>query len=380
MFELANRFPHPIFSSTRIPVVSIYLPTHRTSPDNKQDVLVYKNMIKEVEDKLNLLLSKKEVDTYVTLLQELRVDKDFWIKAHEGVCVFTDGKEVVVYQTQRSVPALAVVSDSFHTKPLRRVMQSSDQYVVLGLARTNFQVYLANRYHIEEIIIENSPRKTLKEALGDQVTEGSLTFGSYGGAKGNAMYHGHGDKSAEIDKDTEKYFKYVDDYMIQMVGKEYAYPVILFGLNEYHATFIEQSKNPLLHKEGVRKSYESVELTELHQSTWSIMEKKYASNIKRIVDTSFDLMSKQLASHDLNEIIKAAIDGRVKELCVNASAMVYGEIDLESARIIHMEKEGLFDDVVDDLIDIVDEHKGKIWVVDRSRLPEGVDVIAIYRY
>lgn len=380
MFEFANRFPHPIFSSTRIPVVSIYLPTHRTSPDNKQDVLVYKNMIKEVEDKLNLLLSKKEVDTYVSRLNELKTEKDFWIMAHEGVCVFTDGKEMVVYQTQRSVPTLAVVSDSFHTKPLRRVMQSSDQYVILGLARTHFQVYLANRYNIEEIVIENQPRKSLKEALGDQVTQGSLTFGSYGGAKGNAMYHGHGDKSTEVDKDTEKYFKYVDDYVTHVVGKEFAFPVILFALNEYHSTFFDQSKNPLLHKEGVRKSYESVEMDELHQSTWSLMEKKYASNIKRIVDTSFDLISRQLASHNLSEIVKAAIEGRVKELCVSATAMVYGEIDLESARIIHMEKEGLFDDVVDDLIDIVDEHKGKIWVVDKSRLPEGVDVIAIYRY
>lgn len=380
MFEITNRFPHPIFSSTRIPVVSIYCPTHRTSPDNKQDVLVYKNLIKEVEDKLNLILTKKEVTGFVSLLDELRQAKEFWINTLDGVCVFSDGHQMIVYKTAQTLPSLAVVSDSFHTKPLRRVLQRSDQYIILGLTRTHFDVFLASRYHIEPLSASFILRKTLKEVLGDQLSEGSLTFGSYGGASGSGMFHGHGDKSAEIDIDTQKYFKYVDEAVLSQVCKFLPFPVVLCALDEYQPQFRSISKNPYLHPHGVHKSFETIDHKVMHQESWKIFEAKYSQTIKSFVDESYTLAAKKLASHDLNDIVKAAIEGRVKEICISASAMVYGEIDVETKQIIHREQEGLFDDIMDDLIDIVESFQGKVWVVDAKRLPEKINVIAHYRF
>jgi hypothetical protein len=380
MFEITNRFPHPIFSSKSIPVVSIYLPTHKTSPDNKQDVLVYKNLLKEVEDKLNLILTKKEVTRFMSVLDELRQEKEFWINSLDGICVFSDGQSVIVYKTSQSLPLLAIVSDSFHTKPLRRALQGSEQYIILGLTRTSFDVFLASRFHIEPLSKDFLTRKTLKEVLGDQSSEGSLTFGSYGGASGNGMFHGHGDKSAEIDLDTHKYFKFVDEMILNQVSKYYPYPVVLCTLDEYQPMFRSLSKNPHLHPEGVHKSFETIDTKVMHQESWKIFEAKYAQTIKEFVDQSFALEAKKLASHDLNDIVKAAIEGRVKEICISASAMVYGEIDAESKQIIYREQEGLFDDVMDDLIDIVESFQGKIWVVDAQRLPDNIHVIAHYRY
>jgi len=41
-----------------------------------------------------------------------------------------------VYRLQRPVPELAIVADSFHTKPLLRILQSADRYQVLALTAT----------------------------------------------------------------------------------------------------------------------------------------------------------------------------------------------------------------------------------------------------
>jgi hypothetical protein len=379
MFEMTNRFPHPIFSSSKIPVVSIYCPTHRTSPDNKQDVLLYKNLIKEVEDKLNLILTKKEVSSFITKLDELRLHKDIWINSLDGICVFSDGHQVVVYQTHQTLPTLAIVSDSFHTKPLRRVLQQSEQYFVLGLTRTHFDLFKATRTHIEPISEELIERKTLKEALGDQISAGSLTFGSYGGV-GSGMFHGHGDKSAEIEIDTQKYFKYVDETVLNQISKNYRFPIVLCALDEYQPMFRSISKNTQLHQVGIHKSFETISMNTLHQESWKIFETQFAQIIKNFVDQSYALIKSDLASHDLKEIVKAAVEGRIKEICVSASAMVYGEIDVETKQIIIREQDGLFDDVCDDLIDIVESFQGKVWVVDAQRFPEGIDVIAHFRY
>lgn len=380
MFEITNRFPHPIFSSSKIPVVSIYCPTHMTSPDNKQDVLVYKNLLKEVEDKLNLILTKKEVNQFMIGLDELRQDKDFWMNALRGLCVFSDGSKVVVYKTHLNVPSLAIVSDSFHTKPLRRVLQQSEQYLILGLTRTHFDIFLANQTHIEPLSEEFIIRKNLKEVLGDQISSGSLTFGSYGGASKGGMFHGHGDKSAEIDLDTQKYFKYVDETIINQVHKYWPFPLVLCALDEYQPLFRTLSKNSYLHEIGIHKSFESISLKSLHQESWKIFETKYAHTIQALIEQSHSLLNQGLSSHNLKDIVKAAVEGRVKEICISASAMVYGEIDVESKQIIFREQEGLFDDVYDDLIDLVESFQGKVWIVDSHRLPEGIDVVALYRY
>ena len=54
-------------------------------------------------------------------------------------------------RTSPAVPELAIVGDRFHTKPLRRFLQSVDRYQVLGLSRGRFQVFEGNRNRLEEL-------------------------------------------------------------------------------------------------------------------------------------------------------------------------------------------------------------------------------------
>jgi len=42
---------------------------------------------------------------------------------------------------QRPVPELAVVAESFHVKPLIRILQSADRYHVLGLNRQQIKQF-----------------------------------------------------------------------------------------------------------------------------------------------------------------------------------------------------------------------------------------------
>jgi len=56
-----------------------------------------------------------------------------------------------VYRLQRPVPELVVVADSFHTKPLMRILQSADRYQVLGLNRQEIKLFEGNRDALDEI-------------------------------------------------------------------------------------------------------------------------------------------------------------------------------------------------------------------------------------
>jgi hypothetical protein len=80
------------------------------------------------------------------------------------------------------VGELAIVSDNFHTRPLRRYLQSADRYHVLGLSQHEFHLYEGNRHALVEIELQEDIPNTIEAALGEELTDGHLTVASYGGA------------------------------------------------------------------------------------------------------------------------------------------------------------------------------------------------------
>src|SRR5690606_36372524 len=108
--------------------------------------------------------------------------RPFWAHAGDGLALFATKDRIIAYRLQRPVPELAIVSDSFHIKPLIRVFQSADRYHLLGVNRQEFKLFEGNRYGIEEVEIPEELAKTKDEAIGDQVTEPYLGTGNAGGA------------------------------------------------------------------------------------------------------------------------------------------------------------------------------------------------------
>jgi hypothetical protein len=107
-----------------------------------------------------------------------------------------------VYKLQRPVPELAVVADSFHTKPLLRILQSADRYQVLALNRHEMKLFEGNRDALDEIAPADGVPRTLTEALGEELTDPRQTVSAYGGSGGGQapMHHGHGGRKDELDQ------------------------------------------------------------------------------------------------------------------------------------------------------------------------------------
>jgi len=66
---------------------------------------------------------------------------------------------------------LAIAADSFHTKPLRQYLQSTDRYHVLGLTRHEVRLFEGNRHSLVEIELTAEVAQNMIDALGDELTE-----------------------------------------------------------------------------------------------------------------------------------------------------------------------------------------------------------------
>jgi hypothetical protein len=298
------------------PCISLYMPTHRNHPENQQDPIRYRNLLAEMENSLRQKYPTVKVRTLLEKFQELARDDRFWNHRTDGLAILSAPDTFEVFDLQRTVPELLVVADSFHLKPLIRVIQSADRYQVLALSRHEAKLYEGNRYALDQVELMNMP-STINEALGEELTEPHETVSSHGGSVAggaHAMHHGQGSKKEEADIDRDRFFRCIDRGILEHHSRTSGLPLMLAALTEYHAPFCAVSHNPFLMATGVMKNPESLNLEQLRVEAWRFVEPAYLQRLAKLSDDFLAAQSRDLGSEDLAQIALAATAG-VLALC-----------------------------------------------------------------
>jgi hypothetical protein len=369
------------------PCISLYQPTHRHHPDNQQDPIRYRNLLSQIEDSLGQKLPAREVRAVTKEFRDLAHDDLFWNQRTDGLAILGCRDRFQIFELQRSVPVLAVVADTFHTKPLIRVLQSADRYQILALNRHAAKLYEGNRYALDLVELTDVP-STITEALGEELTEPHLTVASYGAGAARAAgssavpsVHAHGDKSDEVDVDRDRFFRVIDRAILEHHSRPSGLPLMLAALPEYHAAFRRVSRNPLLMDVGIMMNAAALDLNQLRAEAWRIIEPVYLERLAKLVLSYHAAKSQQLGSDDLMSITEATVSGRVGTLLVESDRQIAGTIDLASGRIRPGDlSDPEVGDVLDDLAELVICKKGDVVVVPASRMPSGSGLAAIYRF
>lgn len=235
------------------PCLSLYQPTHRRHPENQQDPVRFRHGIEALAVSLRRCLGAGQTHALLTPFHELAADADFWNHTLDGLAVLSCAGVFRVFVLPRPLPELALVADSFHTKPLRRLLQSAGRYQVLSLSRHRIRLFEGDRDGIAEIELAPGVPRTITDALGDELTEPHQTVSSYGGIGGasSPMRHGQGGKKDEVDKDAERFFRAVDRAESENHSKPSGLPLILAALPEHHHLFRQVSHNARLLPSGI---------------------------------------------------------------------------------------------------------------------------------
>lgn len=381
LYEVVNDFPNEIIYEEEGPFISLYQPTHRHRPENKQDLIRFENLIQDIENSLLKKHSKLDVAKRLKPLRALSKDRIFWNNTADGLAILSSEEKTIIYKLQRKVEELAVVANSFHIKPLIRTFQSVDRYHVLGINRNNFTLYEGDRYGFQEVDIDSQVPRTAKEVLGDEYEEAHLSQRSQGGASDTPMYHGHGGRKDEVSKDTERYFRYVDRFILEKYSNPMDLPLILAGLDEHHGLFRNISNNNHLLEKGIKSDYETLEKDQVREEAWKVIEPYYLQKTDKLVEEYKLKQSKFLASDDLAEVARSAIENRVDKLLIESDRIIPGKIDKETGKLTRGDLENpQTDDVLDDIGEIVLKNKGEVVVLPKDKMPSSTGVVAIYRY
>ncbi|MGZ8518896.1 MAG: baeRF3 domain-containing protein [Candidatus Binatia bacterium] len=382
MHSPINDYAAGIWSAAKSPCLSLYQPTHRHHPDNQQDPIRFRNLVKSLDQSLRQKYTTREYEPLLEPFQVLAEDNEFWNHTLDGLSMLGAPGLFRVYRLQRAVPELVVVADSFHIKPLMRIIQSADRYQVLGLNRREVKLYEGNRDALDEIELAEMVPRTIRDALGEELTEPHLTVASYGaGAGATAMRHGHGSKKDEVDIDAERFFRSVDRAILEHHSRPSQLPVILAALPEHHNLFRQVSQNPFLLAGGIDKHPDAFDAGAFRDSAWHVVEPQYLARLAGLVEQFGTAKSQGLGSDKPALVAEAAAAGRVATLLLEAERHIAGQIDPSSGRIeygdlAHPE----IDDILDDLGELVLTKGGQVVIVAAERMPAQSGVAAIYRY
>jgi hypothetical protein len=365
------------------PYLSLYQPTHRHRPENQQDLIRFRNLVKELETSLRQEYPAAETRLLLEPFQALAHDHDFWAHTLDGLAVLGGPSLFRVFRLQRPVAELAIVADSFHTMPLRRFLQSVGRYQILGLSLSKIQLFEGNHDALDEIDPAPGVPRTITEALGDELTEPDLTVASYGdvGQGSMPMRHSHGGKQDEGQTDAERFFRAIDRAVLEHHSRPSGLPLILAALPEHHDLFHRVSHNPFLMAEGLTINPDVLPIDELRERAWQVVEPQYQARLAILADEFAVARSKGLGSDDLAEVAQAAAAGRVATLLIESDRHIAGRLDgatgrVEVADLSHPQ----VDDLLDDLGELVEKMGGRVLVIPAERMPGRTGLAATYRY
>lgn len=348
-----------LLSAAEPPAVSVYQPTHRHHPDNAQDPVRFKNLVKQVEESVDRLYPVREKRSLLEPFHKLQADAAFWNHTLDGLAVFASPTRFDVFRVAkvgRGVPERAVVADSFHVKPLLRYLQSADRFELLALSRDKVAVYEGNRYALDPADAPGVPTRFL---------EGPATPRTQSGP----------------DADTERYFRGVDQAVVEHLSKPSAVPLVLAAASENQTAFRAVSKNPALLPDGVAVDPFALDAEGLRGRAWAVIEPHYLARLKELTEAFGTAQARRQGTSDLTDAAKAAVAGRAATLLIDADKVIPGKVDPATGAFTpgDLADPGV-DDALDDLAELVLRMGGRVVVVPSDKMPTDTGLAGIGRY
>jgi hypothetical protein len=377
------------------PCVSIYLPLATAYPDTQQDRIRYRNLVDEAEAGARGHLAPAQAAPLLQKFRELAADDAFWAHRRSGLAVLGSPDAFHVFELNRPVPQRCVVANSFHVKPLLRVVQSADRFHILCLQREEVRLFEGNRDGLTPIRPAGIPW-TVTEALGGESSiqsknqapapknedqKGKSGEATRRNPRGAQPGPGHAAKGDDAKLDAERFFRAVDRAVWEHVSRDSRMPLVVAALPEHQAMFRAVTHNPRVVAQGIERNPGSMSVEHLREAAWKCVEPDYVARLQKHIEDFNTARARQQASADLSAIAKAAQEGRVGILLVEAERVIPGRLDPNTGDALQAAEDARdVDDLLDDVAEAVLRTKGTVVVVPRDRMPTETGLAATNRF
>lgn len=367
--------------SSALPMVSLYLPTALQFDDRKQNEIRVKNGLAVAERELEARdVPSRDIRRLLDPVRQVSVDETIWKTHDAGFAFFACAEFTRHTGLPIAVRELTVVSSRFHVKPLFTALDRSQSFYVLALSQNAVRLFLGNRDSLSQVELGDEVPKSLMDAKGYELSDRQHQFHTVHRDENAPIFHGHGAGEDDTGVEITQYLAAVDDGLKAYWGTGDV-PVLLAGVDSLVADFRRISGHEGLVGEQVSGNAEHLSASELHAKAWPLvrdrLEDRTGGVLERIVHGDGDMP----ASRQLQDVVRAASDGRVDTVFVALDRECWGRYDETERRItLHDDPEPGDYDLLDRAAADAFLRGGEVHAIPAERIPGPGTTIARLRY
>jgi len=364
--------------------VSIYLPMDKKGKEQNEHLAqeTLKKCIKNVHKTLKeYQLSDTEISTYLKPIETLIADIELWRNPSEGLAIFLDKKGLHYYTLPIPFETKTQVANSFYLTPLLPLYEEEGIYYLLELSQDYVQLYKASKYGLSNLHIENLAPDTLEKAVGFDFKQKMLQSRSGQNAFSSGVFHGHGEGIDDEKKEIFAFLKAIDNAVNKSIKNNKA-PLVIASTNNVFSSYKKVNTYPNLYDDNCKGDPEFKNKTILHEASLEIIKPYFEKIKKQQVNQFQELYHTPKISYQVNEIIPAAISGKIDALFVEKNIDQFGVYNKENGKLILDNKKEIQNTSLTNLAAIQTFiNGGKVYVLEAEEMPvQGRPVNAIFKY
>jgi hypothetical protein len=262
---------------------------------------------------------------------------------------------------------------------LLQAYQDGVDFYIIALSREQSRLFRASKFNIHELELAQDVPTSFEEAMKYDAPEDQLQQNTISSSDGGRtqIFHGHTESDQEK-KNLSRFFQQLDRGIRAQIG-DHNLPVLLVGLDYLQPLYKASSNIPQILETGLDKNPDGLEIQELHQLAWQIIESTLQSDVAKAIDRYQENLGSQKSISALSEIPLAAAFGKVDTLLVEKQSQVWGQVDLDGNKL-EVEEDG-DTDLMSFSVKQTLLHGGEVYVFDEEEMPsEQADILAVLRY
>lgn len=346
---------------TNNPCVTISLNTYRTFPDNQKDMVRITNLAKEAEERILNEYEKRDVLPLLSKLESLEKEIDVNYNL-DSLHIFVSNDTCEIIKSVWPVTENSVqISDTFSLRHLIHEMNRSEEYYILLLSLGGVHLY-----------------HTTNDSVHNEIRNEDFPFTE------TRHYHSTGDKSSDpklVDNMIREYFNVVDKAVVKIHRETGLKTVVICDKNNY-SLLLQVADQPNIYNGFVPLNQSKVAQHELGEQGWEVIQKIQKQRKSASISEMKVAVSQGLVLTDLQEIYRAAIDGRGDLLIAkNDFSQAVEMIDDRSFNFVEDSKqEGAIDDITGKIAWEVMSKKGRVVFTNNEDIEELGDIALKVRY
>jgi len=285
-------------SEKNSPCVTISMNTHRTHPDNLTDTIAFKNLVKEAHERVINEFGKRDVSNLLKKIDGLKEEFDVNYNLESLHIFVSNSTKEIVRSMWPSAGDIVQIGESFDVKPLIKVYNRTEEYLILLLSQSGVSLFHA-----------------LNDGISEEIKNDDFPFSK------NPHFVTDPEKLSDgknIDNLVREFFNEVDKAVVRVHNLTGMNCVVICTEDNY-SRLLKVADKPSLYEGHANINYNNTAPHTLASGAWEIMKVVQKKRTTLAILEMQEAVGEGKVLTDLSEIYRAVKEGRGDLLISNAN-------------------------------------------------------------